>query len=503
MAIGLENVSVKKNDNQVLKNITFRDDGTRSWAITGPNGSGKSTFLDLLAGKIFPSGGKLNKDKARRIVSVSRDYSFHRIVGSAYQYYQQRYNAYDAEVGPTLYEVLQNQVLPIGTLDLASADLPPLAHSPEKVAEIAARFRVRHLLDRKITSLSNGETRRSLLSYWFLRDPDVILLDNPFSGLDTQSRTELKEIIENMSGVQVFLVADKKDIPPNFEQAIRFQEGEMVFSGPVKDLPEETRPEIAGLAAELSRIRNLHTETLPGFHIALKLVDIRVSYGSKEVLSDIRWEVKKGECWAVLGPNGSGKSTLMSLLTGDNPQSYRNEIYLFDRRRGTGESIWDIKKRIGFVSPELHLFFHKQTPVWKVAGSGFFDTMGLFRKLTEEQLTIIDAYLQLFGIAHLKEKRLDQLSSGQQRIVLLVRALVKNPQLLVLDEPCQGLDHNQMVFFRETLNEIVKSQQKTLIYITHYTEEIPDCVNQKLYLDEGRVVRVELVTAQNSPPVPE
>lgn len=491
MTVRLENVSVKKNDNPVLKNITFCDNGTQNWAITGSNGSGKSTFLDLLAGKIFPSGGKLTKDKSRKTVSVSRDYSFHRIVGSAYQYYQQRYNAYDAETGPTLYEVLQNQVLPIGTVDPASVDLPPLAHIPEKVKATAARFRVAHLLDRKVTSLSNGETRRSLLTYWFLQDPDIILLDNPFSGLDIQSREELKEIIQSMSEVQVFLVADKKDIPVNFQRALRFDGGEIVFNGAVQDLPDETPPEITHLDRKLSRIRELHTEILPDFRTALKLVNVRVNYGGKEVLSDINWEVKKGECWAVLGPNGSGKSTLMSLLTGDNPQSYRNEIYLFDRRRGTGESIWDIKKRIGFVSPELHLFFHKLTPVWKVAGSGFFDTMGLFRKLNEEQILLIDTYLQLFGMDHLKEKRLDQLSSGQQRIVLLIRALVKNPQLLVLDEPCQGLDHNQMIFFRETLNEIVRSQQKTLIYITHYAEEIPDCVDRKLHLDEGREVRRE------------
>ncbi|MCD8539712.1 MAG: ATP-binding cassette domain-containing protein [Leadbetterella sp.] len=493
MAIGLENVSVKKNDNLILKNITFRDNGTGNWVITGPNGSGKSTFLDLLAGKIFPSGGKMDKDKAKSIVSVSRDYSFHRIVGSAYQYYQQRYNAYDSETGPTLYEVLQNQVLPIGTVDPASADLPPLAYSPEKVEEVAARFRVDHLLHRKVTSLSNGETRRSLLTYWFLREPDIILLDNPFSGLDKQSREELKGIIGGMSGIRVFLVADPKDIPANFTQALRFREGELVFKGPVKDLPEEGRPEIRDLDLKLNRINTLHTGQAPGFQTALKLAGVRVNYGDREVLHDITWEVQKGECWAVLGPNGSGKSTLMSLLTGDNPQSYRNEIYLFDRRRGTGESIWDIKKQIGYVSPELHLFFHKRTPVWKVAGSGFFDTMGLFRKLNEEQLTLMESYLQLFGIVHLREKRLDQLSSGQQRIVLLIRALVKNPPLLVLDEPCQGLDHNQMVFFRETLNSIVKSQQKTLIYITHYMEEIPDCVNRRLYLDEGRVVKVESI----------
>ena len=489
MAIEIENVTIKKNDNTILKEITFKDNGTENWAIVGSNGSGKSTFLDLIAGRIFPSQGKIIKDKSRKIVSVSRDYSFHRIVGNAYQYYQQRYNAYDSEVGPTVYEVLQNQILPIGTVDAASVVLPDLAHSPQKVNEVAGRFRITHLLDRKITSLSNGETRRSLLTYWFLQNPDVILLDNPFSGLDVISRNELKTVIENLSDVQVFLVAEQKDIPSNFSQVLQFKEGEIVYEGRLDALRQETASGIDNLADKLDTILKLHPEKLPDFETALKLVNVNVSYGSKPVLVDINWEVKQGECWAVLGPNGSGKSTLMSLLTGDNPQSYRNEMYLFDRRRGTGESIWDIKKRIGFVSPELHLFFGKSSPVWKVIGSGFYDTMGLFRKLDGKQMDIIDAYLELFGIEKLKEKRLDQLSSGQQRIVLLLRALVKNPQLLVLDEPCQGLDYNQMVFFRETLNEIVKSQKKTLIYITHYLEEIPDCVTQKLHLDEGRVVK--------------
>ncbi len=491
MSFRLENVSVKKNDSVVLKEITFTDYENKNWAIVGGNGSGKSTFLDLIGGKIFPSQGKIVKDKTRKVVSVSRDYSFHRIVGGAYQYYQQRYNAYDSEVGPTVYEVLQNQILPIGTVDKASVNLPAPAHSVEKVKKTAERFRVSHLLNRKITSLSNGETRRSLLTYWFLQNPDVILLDNPFSGLDAQSRNELKEVIESLSDVQVFLVAEQKDIPSNFTQVLQFKEGEIVYQGGFDALKQETVSGIDNLAENLNTIQNLHSEELPDFKTALKLVNVNVSYGEKSVLENINWEVRNGECWAVLGPNGSGKSTLMSLLTGDNPQSYRNEMYLFDRRRGTGESIWDIKKRIGFVSPELHLFFGKSSPVWKVIGSGFYDTIGLFRKLNELQMTIIDAYMELFGIKKLKESRLDQLSSGQQRIVLLLRALVKNPQLLVLDEPCQGLDYNQMVFFRETLNKIVKSQKKTLIYITHYLEEIPECVTQKLHLDEGKVVKTE------------
>lgn len=488
MSVELKNVTVKKNENLILNHINFKDKNGANWVILGPSGSGKSTFLDLLAGKVFPSGGTIRKDRNKKFILVSRDYSFHRIVGGAYQYYQQRYHAYDSEIGPTVYEVFQNQVLPIGTIDPDSVELPPLPYTEEFVRETAERFRIEHLLDRKVTTLSNGETRRTLLTYWFLQKPDVILLDNPFSGLDSQSRKELKKILNSLKHVQIFLIADGEDIPARFKNGIFLENGEIKKIGKTYDLIQHG---IQSAPALPDTLPVLHTEQTPDFDTAVRLVDVRVQYGDKQVLNGINWEVKKGECWAVLGPNGSGKTTLMSLLTGDNPQSYGNEIYLFDRRRGTGESIWDIKKRIGFVSPELHLFFDKHTAVWKVIGSGFFDTIGLFRKLTDAQDKLIGRYLEIFNISSLKNKPLNHLSSGRQRVVLLIRALMKNPQLLILDEPSQGLDHNQMVFFRESLNQIVVSQKKTLIYITHLPEEIPACVNKMLHLDKGRVVKVE------------
>ncbi len=476
----LENVSLKKNENPILKGIDFGDSQCRNWIILGDSGSGKSTFLDVLGSKIFPTGGRFIKDKNLSVVSVSRDYSFHKIVGAAYQYYQQRYNAHDSETGPTVYEVLQNQVLPIGTVDSTSVQLPPLAYSNEKVTETATLFKINHLLQRKVTTLSNGETRRTLLAYWFLKSPDVMLLDSPFVGLDLNSRVELKEILSTIKNVQIFLVCDLKDVPSGFEWFLELADGKINYQGHKEDYIENV-----AAVSELP-VSILSEDKGPDFITAIKMVDVNVSYGEKEVLTNINWEVKRGEKWAVLGANGSGKSTLMSLITADNPQAYRNEIYLFDKKRGTGESIWDLKKRIGFVSPELHLFFHKNTPVWKVVASGFFDTMGLFRTLSENQTAEVNRFLEVFKMDNLRDKPLNHLSSGQQRMVFLMRALVKNPQVLILDEPCQGLDYNQMVFFRETLNVI--AQKKTMIYITHYMEEIPACVNKKLFLDEGLIV---------------
>ncbi len=223
----------------------------------------------------------------------------------------------------------------------------------------------------------------------------------------------------------------------------------------------------------------------PDFEIAFSMRNTTIRYGNTTILDNISWEVKKGERWSLSGPNGAGKSTLLSLITADNPQAYANEIWLFDRRRGTGESIWDIKQRIGFVSPELHLYFDRGATCREVIASGLFDTIGLFRALNEEQEIRVGEWMQWLGIGREGAKRMIQLSTGQQRMALLARALIKNPSLLILDEPCQGLDEQQTAHFRELIGVICKTAGSTLIYTSHYAAEIPDCVDRFLRLEQG------------------
>jgi molybdate transport system ATP-binding protein len=215
---------------------------------------------------------------------------------------------------------------------------------------------------------------------------------------------------------------------------------------------------------------------------------VQVRYGDKQILRDINWEVKKGERWLLTGPNGAGKSTLLSLITADNPQAYSNEIYLFDKKRGTGESIWDIKKKIGYLSPELHVFFDHSSTAFEAIASGLFDTIGLFRQLSEEQTNLVQNWMSLAGVEDIRDKRLYQLSAGEQRIVLLVRALVKNPPLLILDEPCQGLDENKQAELLELINAVCVYGNKTLIFVTHYFDARPACVTKFMNLSDGMTV---------------
>jgi molybdate transport system ATP-binding protein len=169
-------------------------------------------------------------------------------------------------------------------------------------------------------------------------------------------------------------------------------------------------------------------------------------------------------------------------VTADNPQAYANEIYLFDKRRGSGESIWDIKKRIGFVSPELHLFFDQGNSVFEVIASGLFDTIGLFRQLSHSQQEQVQTWLEILNLQQLKERALFRLSLGQQRMVLLARALVKNPPLLILDEPTQGLDADQTFYFKQLIDQLCVHFNTTLLYVSHYENDIPSCVTHRLNL---------------------
>jgi len=206
------------------------------------------------------------------------------------------------------------------------------------------------------------------------------------------------------------------------------------------------------------------------------------------ILDGINWTVRPHEQWALLGPNGSGKSTLLSLINADNPQSYANKIELFDRRRGSGESIWDIKKKIGFVSPELHQYFKSDATCLQVAGSGFFDTIGYLRTCTPEQLQKAEGWLRLLEIDRYAGEKFQQVPEGVQRLVLLARALVKNPPLLIFDEPCQGLDAHQKKHFKAVIEELCRHLPVTLIYVTHYEEELPAGVDRFLRIRGGKMI---------------
>jgi len=218
----------------------------------------------------------------------------------------------------------------------------------------------------------------------------------------------------------------------------------------------------------------------------IELENVTVKYGAVTALENVSWTARTGDRWALLGPNGSGKTTLLSLVCGDHPQAYGNAVRVFGRQRGTGESIWDVKKRLGLVSPELHLYFTLPMTAREAAGTGFYDVVAP-RRLTAEQGALVERFFREFHLADVLNEPFARLSTGQQRLVLLVRALVKSPELLILDEPFQGLDESHRVVVKSWLDANLRPDQ-TLVFVTHHLDELPACVDRVLELERGRVV---------------
>ena len=451
------------------------------WAVIGPNGAGKSLLIDLLQRKFALKAGEVNFASNGRVSDFVRCITFKDIYSLAdcqNTYYQQRWHATENDEVPRAAELL--------------------GVTPEegiKNEELIDLFGIRELLTKKIIYLSSGELRKFLIVRALLKHPRLLILDNPFIGLDAPSRALLVEMLQQMTqvhGVQVILLlSNPQDIPamvnrvlpvvgrtllPPMSREAFLADNVLIHRlFPTEGLTEEQPVEVSALPVDPEKQPATHTVTL-------RMEKVKVHYGSRTILQDIDWEIKNGEKWALFGPHGSGKSTLLSLVYADNPQSYANTLYLFDKKRGSGESIWDIKKRIGYVSPEMHLYYRQNVSTLKIVGSGFFDSIGLYQQCSEEQETLALAWMRLFGIDHLRDRMFQTLSSGEQRLVLLARAFVKDPDLIILDEPLHGLDVSHKKQAAAIIEQFCERPGKTLIYVTHYPHELPACVDHHFEL---------------------
>ena len=449
-------------------------------AIVGPNGSGKSLLVDIIIGRwpllmnevkydFSPSSSDLVCDNIKYI-------AFRDSYGDSdgHYYYQQRWNSQDMETTPLV------------------GDLLPESDDWSWRETLYKLFRVEEMLDKHIVLLSSGELRKFQLVKVLLHHPRVLILDNPFIGLDAGARNLLHGLLCRLieaTALQVIVVLSKTDDIPSFVTHVipvsdricgkkmtleDYHSLESPYFERVLDIGKERRildlPSGDG-CADLSEV------------VSLNKVCIR--YGERVILNKLDWKVYCGEKWALTGGNGSGKSTLLSLVCADNPQSYACDIALFGRRRGSGESIWEIKKRIGYVSPEMHRGYLKALPAIEIVASGLHDSVGLYKRPRPEQMAVCEWWMDIFGIAGLKDCDFLQLSSGEQRMVLLARAFVKDPDLLILDEPLHGLDMCNRQLVKEIIDVFCSRQNKTLIMVTHYQEEFPDCITHTLHLEKN------------------
>ena len=374
-------------------------------------------------------------------------------------YLQQRWNQHDIdEETPTVAQSLERSFLLSG---------PDTAERRQLQRHLYALMGMEPLLDKIVIALSSGELRKMQLVKTLMANPRTLILDNPFIGLDIEARTMLSEQLQQLrqQGMTLYLLVARPNEIPEFADEVR---GE--------------RLEVRGerLPAQTDISHTSHLSPLTSEIVLLR--DVTIRYGNRTILDRLSWTIRQGEHWALQGRNGSGKSTLLSLICADNPQSYACDITLFGHQRGSGESIWDIKRRIGYVSPELHRSYQRNLPALSIVASGLKDTVGLYVRATDEDKQQCLKWMQRFGIEQLAQRAFTQLSSGEQRLILVCRAFVKNPDLLILDEPMHGLDMPRQQLVKDIINDYCSDPQKTLIMVTHYDEELPSCINRHLTL---------------------
>ena len=406
-------------------------------ALVGPNGSGKSRLAAAFAGR---SGAKY--------ITFRDSYGSY---GDRNFFMQQRWNLFTLEGDPpSAGEQLCKE---------AAASSDPVA--ARRLEDLISLFGLEPVLDKPLVTLSSGELRKFQLTRALLGGPEILVIDNPYIGLDPRTRALLTRLLASLAATTtlVLVLSRAAEIPPFITHVIPVADGQAGRKVPLGEYLDAVLPPAV-----------------------IRMCGVTIRYGERVILDRLDWTVRQGEHWALTGANGSGKTTLLSLICADNPMAYACDIELFGRPRGSGETIWDIKRNIGFVSPELHRAFQVDVPVLDIVTSGLFDTEGLYRHPSPEQYACARRWMAEFGIESLAERPFLQLSNGEQRLCLVARAFVKDPPLYVLDEPLHGLDEAQRLLVKARLDRFCGAPGKTLLMVTHYPEEYPACIDHSLTL---------------------
>jgi len=480
----LENITLRVRNTFLLANSNWQIDKGQHWAILGPNGAGKTSLVKALTGEVAVVQGTITSPHELTQASCAAYVSFEqhqRLIEREERRAESRYFSGDLNRITTVYEIL-----------LESCAAPGC--SSVDVEQIAAELKIQSLLERDFRVLSTGEMRKVQIARILLNSPEILILDEPFDGLDLSSRIDLAQIIDNLmddSRTVILVTHRQREILPNISHVLALRDGKIIFKGKREDALTPSRMKVLYPSSFKTSFTMPAKEdgrkehgTAASSEILVSMKNVTIKYENTIVLDNVSWTMRTGENWVVLGPNGCGKTTLLNLITGDHLQAYANEIYLFGKRRGSGESIWDIKRRTGIISSELQIRYRKPITAFEVVLSGFFDSVGLYRDYTREQKETAEQWMDVLGIADKSDRVFNQLSYGEQRMQLLARAMVKTPPILIMDEPCQGLDRTNRQRILDAI-EVVGHRGKTnIIYVTHYPHEIPACMTHMLQFEK-------------------
>ncbi len=462
-SIKIENYTAAFGESFTLNNINWTLEPNQHWVITGANGSGKSALSAILAGAGHKVSGSIS-GLPQHIEIVSFEAQAELI--------ERELKKDDADImdviseGTPVREILEEGKALYPEFDSALLD------------QLVAMFKLEPMLDRSFRKLSTGETRKIMLIRALANNPDLIILDEPFDGLDAASMQLLQSLLKSkIDSIAMVLVLNRFDEIPDFITHIAYtDQGKLQHSVDINnkqaydDLYQLLHLKTTELSVPATDLSDRPPSLNPKDPL-VRLKNIKVAYGDATIIDGLNWTIEAGQHWQLSGPNGSGKTCLLNLITGDHPQCYTNDIFVFGMQRGHGETIWQIKQYIGYVSTALQWEYRVSISLRNVILSGFHDSIGVYTKSTDKQKAVADQWLALLGMKDRANEPYNQLSFGDQRLLLIARAMVKHPTLLILDEPCLGLDDINRQLVLALIEKICTSGDTTVLYVNHHAED--------------------------------
>jgi len=321
-------------------------------------------------------------------------------------------------------------------------------------------------LHRPLQTYSSGERKKALLRYLLYRQPGYLILDDPFDNLDRAFQAALRAELERIAQTVILIqLVSRPSDRMAFISQTAFLQGTALTGFPDYEPASSGMPPGDG--------QRIPPAPYPLPDLPEVLVDFRnasLSYPGKSVLKNIDWTIRQGDFWELRGPNGSGKTSLITLISGDNPKAYGMELYLFGARKGSGESVWDIKEHIGYFTPALADRFKGYHTVENMLISGLTDSIGLYVKPGDTQRALAADWLRLLGMEARKDTLFCDLTAGEQRLVFCARAMIKHPPLLILDEPTAGLDPQAAALVVALIRKMAEESQTALVFVSHRDE---------------------------------
>ncbi len=516
--ITLQNCRIENSREVLVPELSWKMNEGEVWLVIGPNGGGKADFLNALNTNVATGGGFLkitpNTDglfsdifsDSTELVSLERAA---RLIQEERENDESDYIEGGVDHGRT------------GRVFIEEALTSKTCLESEPAVKLCG---IEKILDRGLKYMSTGEIRRTLLVRALLSGKQLLILSDPFAGLDIQSRTILLDFFDSIasrvgsdSGRPHIILGLERwhEVPDAVTHVLEFADKKVSFCGPRAEYEKLISDRAAGIKSSQEEekeafkagFEELHRETMGVFDmdtglpdntsskdILVEMNDVNVGWDDHQVLRHLNWSLKRGQHWLVRGPNGSGKTTFLELITGDNMQVFSNDVRIFGNRRGSGETIWDIKKKLGIVSYRLHVEYRMLggTSLLAVIISGFRDSIGLYDQPSDLEIATAKKWLALGGFEGRESENFGSLSYGEQRAILILRSAVKTPEILILDEPCHGLDEQYRAKILHLMNLIGTGGTTTMLHVTHDPSEVLECEKHilELHPDEEPMYKI-------------